>query len=85
MQIGATPLSLTPTCQHTIHYHLGTMIAFHMVEEHNRALDLDKITIRLMLSLGSSSRNSSSSIGTIKENIRVRKGLNLLKIRCCSL
>ena len=59
------------------------MKTFHMVEEHNKALDLDKITIRLMISLGSS-RNNNSSIGAIEENIRVRKGLNLLKIRCYS-
>ena len=37
-----------------------------------------------MLNLGSNSNNSSSRIGTVEENIRVRKGLNLLKIRCCS-
>ena len=34
---------------------------------------------RLMLSPGS---KNSSNIGTIEENIRVRKGLNHLKIRC---
>ena len=45
-----------------------------------QAPDLDKITIRLMLNLGS---KNSSSRGTIEENIRVRKGLNHLKIRCC--
>ena len=60
------------------------MKVFHMLEEHNKAPDLERITIRHMLSLGSNSNNSSSSIGTIEENIRVRKGLNLLKIRCCS-
>ena len=58
--------------------------AIHMVEEHSRALDLDRITIKLMLSLGSNSNSSSSSIGTIEENIRDRKGLNLLKIKCYS-
>ena len=45
--------SLTPTFPHTIHQHRGTMKTFHMVEEHSRALDLDIITIRLMLSPGS--------------------------------
>ena len=63
MHEGATPLSLTLTYQLTIHQH------FHMVEEHSRALDLDRSTIRLMLSLGS---NSSNNIGTIEENIRVK-------------
>ena len=53
--------------------------AFHMVEEHSRALDLYRITNKLMLSLGS---KNNSSRGTIEEIIRVRKGLNPLKIRC---
>ena len=35
-----------------------------------------------MLNPGS---NNSSNKGTIEENIRVRKGLNHLKIRCCIL
>ena len=60
------------------------MKAFHLVEEHSRAPNKDRITIRLMLSLGSNSNNSSNNIGTIEENIRVRKGLNLLKIKFCS-
>ena len=55
-----------PTCQHTIHQHLGTMKTFHMVEKHNRALDLDKITIRLMISLGSNSNNNNNNIGIIE-------------------
>ena len=53
---------------------------FHMVEEHNRAPDPDRITIRLMLNPGS---KNNSSRRTIEENIRVKKGLNNLKIRCC--
>ena len=56
------------------------MKTFHMVEEHSQAPDLDKITIRLMLNPGS---KNNSNRGTIKENIKVRKGLNHLKIRCC--
>ena len=56
------------------------MKTFHMVEEHSRAPDLDRIIIRAMLNLGS---KNSSSRGTIEENIRVRKGHNHLKIRCC--
>ena len=56
------------------------MKTFHMVDEHSRALDPDRITSRLMLSLGS---KNSSSRGTIEENIRVRKELNHWKIRCC--
>ena len=60
------------------------MKAFHMVEEHNKAPDLDKITAKLMLNVGSNNNNNSSNIRTIEENIGVRKGLNLLKIRCCS-
>ena len=55
------------------------MKTFHMVEEHNRAIDLYKITSKLMLSLGSKNNNSR---GTVEEIIRVRKGLNPLKIRC---
>ena len=51
-----------------------------MVEEHSRALDLDRITSKLMLSLGS---KNNSSRGTLEGSIKVRKGLNPLKIRCC--
>ena len=47
-----------------------------MVEEHSRALNLDKITSKLMLSSGSKNNNSR---GTIEEIIRVKKGLNHLK------
>ena len=43
------------------------------------ALDLNRITSKLMLCLGS---KNNSSRGTIEEIIRVRKGLNHLKIRC---
>ena len=49
------------------------MKAFHMVVDHNSAPYLDIITIKIMLSLGFNSNNSSSSIGTIEENIRVQK------------
>ena len=55
------------------------MKTFHMVEEHNRALDLDRITSKLMLSLGS---KNNSSRGNIEGSVKVRKGLNPLKIRC---
>ena len=48
----------------------GTMRISHMVEEHNKAPDLDRITIRFMLSPGSKNNNNR---GTIEENIRVRK------------
>ena len=50
-----------------------------MVEEHSRALDLDRITSKLMLSPGS---KNNSSKGKIERSIRVKKGLNPLKIRC---
>ena len=46
------------------------MKTFHMVEKHSKAPGPNRITIKLMLSPGS---NNSSSKGTIKENIRVRK------------
>ena len=46
------------------------MKSFHMVEEHNRALDLDRITIKLILSLGS---KNNSSRGTVEEIIMVKK------------
>ena len=55
------------------------METFHMVEEHSRDLDLDIITIKLMLSPGS---KNNSSRGTVDEIIRVIEGLNPLKIRC---
>ena len=55
------------------------MKTFHMVEEHSRDLDLDRITSKLMLRPGS---KNNSSRGTIEEIIRVIKGLNHLKIRC---
>ena len=58
----------------------GARHNYHMVEEHSKAPYLDIITIRLMLDPGS---KKNSNRGTIEENIRVRKGLNLLKIRCC--
>ena len=69
--------SLTPTCQNTIHQHRGTMKTFHIVEEHSRALDLDRITSKPMLSPGS--KNNING-GKIEESIRVRKGFNPLKI-----
>ena len=40
------------------------MKAFPMVGEHNRVLDMDRTTIRFILSLGS---NNSSKIGTTEE------------------
>ena len=55
------------------------MKAFHMVKENSRALDLDRITSKLMLSPGS---KNNSSRGTVEEIIRVKKGLNPLKIKC---
>ena len=58
---------------------LRNMKTFHIVEEHNRTIDLDKITSKLMLSPGS---KNNSIRGTIEESIRVRKGLNPLKIGC---
>ena len=51
---------------------------FHMVEEHSKALDLDRITSKFMLSPGS---KINSCKGTIEEIIKVRKELNTLKIR----
>ena len=71
--------SLTPTCQHTIHQHLGTMKTSHIVEERRKAIDLERITSMPMLSPGS---KNNSSRGKIEGSIRVRKGLNPLKIRC---
>ena len=53
---------------------------FSYGEEHSKAPDLDRITIRLMLNTCSTNSNSR---GTLEENIRVRKRLNHLKIRCC--
>ena len=35
---------------------------FHMVEEHSKAPDLDKITIKLMLNPGSKNSNSRGTI-----------------------
>ena len=51
-----------------------------------QALDMDRTTIRFVLSLGSnsSSNNNSSNIGTIEESIKGRKELKPLKIRCCN-
>ena len=43
------------------------------------AIDLDRITSKLMLSPG---LKNNSSRGTIEEIIKVKKGLNNLKIRC---
>ena len=80
MLTGAKISSQTLTFLLITHQHLGTMRISHMVEEHDRALDSDRITFRLMLSPGS---KNNSSRGTIEENIRVRKGLNHLKIICC--
>ena len=51
--------------------------------EHSRALNMDKATIRLTLSLGSNSNNNNSYRNIITQSTRV-KGQNLLKIRCCS-
>ena len=52
----------------------------------HKALDMDRTTIRLILSLGSnsSSNNSSNNIGTTEESIKGRKELKPLKIRCCN-
>ena len=49
------------------------MKSFHTVGEHNRAIDLDRSTNKLMLNLGSKN-NSSRRI--VEEIIGVRKGLN---------
>ena len=38
------------------------MKAFHMVEEHNKAPNLDRITIRLMLSMSSNNNNNNDDI-----------------------
>ena len=46
---------------------------------HSRAIDLDRITNKPILNPGS---KNNSSRGTIEESIRVRKGLNPLKIKC---
>ena len=54
------------------------MKTFHMVDEHSRALDLDGITSKLMLSPGSKNNNNR---GTVEEIIKVRKGLKHLKIK----
>ena len=80
MLTEATLSNQTLTCPLITHQHSGTMRISHMVEEHIKAPDQDRITIRLMLILGSKNSNSK---GTIEENIRVKKGLNHLKIRCC--
>ena len=66
---------------------LRTHEIFSYGGKHNRALDMDRNTIRFILSLGSngSSNNSSSSkIGTVEEIIKGRKELKPLKIRCCN-
>ena len=57
---------------------LRNLKIFPMVEDHNRVLDMDRTTIRLILSLGF----SSSKIGTTEESIKGRKELKPLKIRC---
>ena len=82
-EIEANNFELKPALITVVHQHQFTGHPFEDPNEH-MALDLDRITIRLMLSLGSNSNNSSNNIGTIEENIRVKKGLNLLKIRCYS-
>ena len=56
---------------------------FRMVGEHSRALNMDKATIRLTLSLRSNKNNSNNYRNIIKHSTRV-KGTNLLKIICCS-
>ena len=46
------------------------MKTFHTVEEHSRAIDLDRITNELMLSPGF---KNNSNRGTIEEIIKVKK------------
>ena len=48
------------------------MKTFHIVEEPNRAIDLNRITNKLMLSPGS---KNNSSRGIVEKIIKVRKGL----------
>ena len=60
--------------------------SFCMVE-HNNALNKDRTTIRLILSLGSnnsSNNNNNNKIGTTEESIKGRKELKPLKIRYCN-
>ena len=52
------------------------MKTFHMVEEQSKALDLDRITSKLMLNPGS---KNNSGRGKIEGSIKVIKGLNPCK------
>ena len=62
---------------HNLPTHYSPALRNH--ESFSYALDLDRITSKLMLSPGSKNNNSR---GTVEKIIRVRKGLNPLKIRC---
>ena len=77
MPIGATLLSLTSTCSLTIHQHLGTMRISHMVEEHSKVKDLDRICNNIM-----PHNNNNSSKQDREQIIRGRGDLINLKTRC---
>ena len=61
MLIEVIILSPTLTCQLITHQQLGTMKISLMEEEHNKVKDLGRIFNNIMLHLGSSSNNHSSS------------------------
>ena len=60
MITGATLLSPRSTFPLTIHQHSGTMRISHMVEEHSKVKDLDRICNNIMPHKGSNNNNNSS-------------------------
>ena len=60
MLTEATLLSSTSTCPLTIHQHSRTTRISHIVEEHNKVKDLDRICNNIMPHKGSNSNNSNS-------------------------
>ena len=81
MSIGAILLGPTSTYPLTTHQHLGTMIIYHMEEEHRKFKDLVKTCSNIMPYLGSNN-NSSNSKQDKEHKIRGRGDLIPLRTRC---
>ena len=71
----------TSTCPLTIHRHSGTMRISHMVEEHSKIKDLDRICNNIMPYLGSNNNNNNSKQDK-EQKIRGRGDLIPLRTKC---
>ena len=80
MPLGVILSSPTLTCPLTTHQHNGTMRISHMVEEHNKVKDLDRICNNIMPHKGSNNNNNSKQ--DLEQIIRGKGDLIPLKTGC---